>query len=95
QAQLNRGLHLQEILKQAQYEPMSLEHQVIVLFAGAQGFTDKVPLDQMKRWEADLLKSIEASNPEIGKDVAQKRIISDETRAKLTAALEAFNVTWQ
>ncbi|MDD5468372.1 MAG: F0F1 ATP synthase subunit alpha [Anaerolineales bacterium] len=95
QAQLNRGLHLQEILKQAQYEPMSLEHQVIVLFAGAQGFTDKVPLDQMKRWEADLLKSIEASDPEIGKDIAQKRIISDETRAKLTAALEAFNATWQ
>jgi len=43
QSQLNRGLHLQEILKQPQYEPMSLENQVIELFAGTNGFADKVP----------------------------------------------------
>src|SRR5512143_667405 len=43
QAQLNRGQHMQEILKQPQYEPMSLEHQVMVIYAGTQGFADKVP----------------------------------------------------
>ncbi len=52
QAQLNRGQHLQEILKQPQYEPVPLENQVIAIFAGTRGFTDKVPLDEMRRWEA-------------------------------------------
>lgn len=95
QAQLNRGQHLQEILKQPQYEPMSLENQVIVLFAGTQGFADSVPLDQMKTWETSLLRFMEASYPEIGRDIAEKKIITDETRKKLVTALENFSSTWQ
>ncbi len=61
QAQLNRGQHLQEILKQPQYEPMSLENQVMVIFAGTQGYADKVPLDRMRAWETALLRYLEAS----------------------------------
>lgn len=95
QAQLNRGLHLQEILKQPQYEPMSLENQVIVLFAGTQGFADAVPVEQMKAWENALLRFMESSYPEIGRDIAEKKIITDETRAKLVSALENFSSTWQ
>lgn len=95
QAQLNRGLHLQEILKQPQYDPMSLENQVIVLFAGTQGFADAVPIEQMKAWENALLRFMESSYPEIGRDIAEKKIITDETRAKLVSALENFSSTWQ
>jgi F-type H+-transporting ATPase subunit alpha len=95
QAQLNRGLHLQEILKQPQYEPMSLENQVIVLFAGTQGYADAVPVEQMKAWENALLRFMESSYPEIGRDIAEKKIITDETRAKLVSALENFSSTWQ
>jgi F-type H+-transporting ATPase subunit alpha len=95
QAQLNRGQHLQEILKQSQYEPMPLELQVLAIFAGTQGFADKVHLDDMKRWEAAMLRFMETSYPEIGNDIAEKKIITDETRQKLSAALDAFSSTWQ
>ncbi len=95
QAQLNRGQHLQEILKQPQYEPMSLENQVMVIYAGTQGYADKVPLDRMRAWETALLRYLDASYPEIGKDIAEKKRISDETIAKLRSALESFTSTWQ
>jgi F-type H+-transporting ATPase subunit alpha len=95
QAQLNRGQHLQEILKQPQYEPMSLENQVIVIFAGTQGFADKVPLDRMHSWEIALLRYLDASHPEVGKDIAEKKRITDETQAALRSALGAFTATWQ
>jgi len=95
QAQLNRGQHLQEILKQPQYEPMSLENQVMVIFAGTQGYADKAPLDRMRAWEVSLLRFLETSYPEIGKDIAEKKRISDETMAKLRSALDSFTSTWQ
>ncbi len=69
QDQLNRGLRLQEILKQPQYEPMSLEDQVIILFAGVNGYADKVPVERMKEWETGLFKHIDVSQPEIRKDI--------------------------
>ena len=95
QAQLNRGQHLQEILKQPQYEPMSLENQVMIIFAGTQGFTDKVPLEQMRPWETSFLRFMESSYPDIGKDIAEKKRITDETTEKLRLALDAFNSTWK
>ena len=51
QSQLNRGQHLQEILKQPQYQPLSLENQVIEIFAGTRGYADNVSLDRMRQWE--------------------------------------------
>ena len=95
QAQLNRGLHLQEILKQPQYEPMSLENQVMIIFAGTQGYTDKIPLEQMRAWETSMLRFMESSYPDIGKDIAEKKRITDETTEKLRSALDAFNSTWK
>ena len=73
QAQLNRGQHLQEILKQPQYSPATLENQVIVIFAGTHGYADAVPLPEMKRWESDLVRFMETSHPEIGKEIAEKK----------------------
>ncbi len=93
-AQLNRGQHLQEILKQPQYEPMPLEHQVIVLFAGTQGYADDVPLELMKKWESSLIKFMDSSYPDIVKEINEKKIISDETRTKLITALDNFKSTW-
>jgi F-type H+/Na+-transporting ATPase subunit alpha len=94
QAQLNRGQRLQEILKQPQYAPMSLEHQVIEIFAGTQGFADKVPIDRMREWEIELLRFMDASHPAIGKDIAEKKRITPETEAALREALKAFGTTW-
>jgi F-type H+-transporting ATPase subunit alpha len=95
QAQLNRGQRLQEILKQPQYEPMSLADQVTVIFAGTQGFADKVPLDRMRAWEQALLRFMETSHPEIGRDITEKKRVTDENIAALRAALDEFTHTWQ
>ena len=95
QQQLGRGQRMQEILKQPQYQPMSLADQVIVLFAGTNGFADQVPVGSMARWQADLLKFMEASYPEIGRDVAEKKMITDRTRASIAKALDAFRHSWQ
>ena len=94
QAQLNRGQHLQEILKQPQYEPMALENQVIVIFAGTQGYADNIPLERMRAWELALLRFMETSYPEIGKDIVEKKRITDDTTVKLRAALDAFTSTY-
>jgi F-type H+-transporting ATPase subunit alpha len=95
QAQLNRGQHLQEILKQEQYSPMSLENQVMVIFAGTHGYADKVPLDDMSAWESALLRYLDSSYPQIGRDIAEKKAITKDTEKELLAALDAFSSTWQ
>jgi F-type H+-transporting ATPase subunit alpha len=93
QAQLNRGQHLQEILKQPQYEPMPLANQVMVIYAGTQGYSDKVPLESMKSWEADLLRFLETSYPHIGKDIADMNMITETTMDLLNGALKEFAST--
>ncbi len=95
QGQLNRGRRMQEILKQPQYQPVSLDHQVMVLFAGTQGFADEVPVEKMRAWEVDLLKYMDVSHPEIGKDITEKRQITADNEKKLREALSAFKATWQ
>ncbi|MEX0788639.1 MAG: F0F1 ATP synthase subunit alpha [Anaerolineales bacterium] len=94
QAQLARGQRLQEILKQPQYQPLDLEKQVCVLFAGAQGFADQVPVDRMKEWEAALIRTLETSHPDILSAIADQMLISPETEASLRKALEAFQRAW-
>jgi F-type H+/Na+-transporting ATPase subunit alpha len=94
QAQLTRGQRMQEILKQPQYEPMSLENQVMVVFAGTNGYADNVPLERMGKWEADLIKNLASSQPEIGRDIAEKKQITSENEKKLREAMEAFKVSW-
>lgn len=95
QGQLNRGRRMQEILKQAQYEPVSLEHQVIALYAGTQGFADEVPLEKMREWELALVKYMNQSYPEISKDIVERKQIAAENEKKLREALSAFKSTWQ
>jgi F-type H+-transporting ATPase subunit alpha len=94
QAQLNRGQRLQEILKQLQYEPMSLEQQVTVLFAGTNGFADQIPVEKMRNWETGMLRFIETSYPGIGKDIAEKKMVTPETDSKLREALKTFNASY-
>jgi len=94
QAQLTRGQRMQEILKQPQYEPMSLENQVMALFAGTQGFADAVPIDRVKKWESDLLRYMATSHPEVGRDIAERKQITPEKKKELREALDIFKSTW-
>jgi F-type H+-transporting ATPase subunit alpha len=93
--QLGRGQRMQEILKQPQYQPMSLTDQVITLFAGTNGYADQVPVPSMPQWQADLLKFMESSYPEVGRDIAEKKMISDSNRQAMLKALDAFRNSWQ
>ncbi len=95
QQQLGRGQRMQEILKQPQYQPMSLSDQVIVMFAGTNGYADQVPIGKMPQWQTDLLKFMESSHPEVAKDIVRKKMITDDNRVNLTKALDAFRNTWQ
>jgi F-type H+/Na+-transporting ATPase subunit alpha len=94
QAQLNRGLRLQEILKQLQYQPMSLENQVIILFAGTNGYADKISLDRMETWKSELIRYFETSHPDIGKDISKSKRITEDIEARLREKIEAFNSTF-
>jgi len=93
-AQLNRGLRLQEILKQPQYVPMSLQDQVMALFAGVNGFIDHVPVERVKAWEHEFLRYMDTADPEIGRSIAMKKAIIPDTESKLREALQAFNAGW-
>jgi F-type H+-transporting ATPase subunit alpha len=95
QAQLNRGQKLQEILKQPQYEPLSLEKQVVILFAGTNGYADGVPIDRMQAWKENLLRYIDNSHSEIAKDIAEKKVVTEENETALHEAIKTFNSTWQ
>ena len=94
QAQLARGQRLQEILKQPQYQPVELEKQVAVLFAGGQGFADQVPVDRVKDWEAALVRTLDTSHPEVLRDIAEKKQITPENDKALRQALDAFQRGW-
>jgi len=95
QQQLGRGQRMQEILKQPQYQPAELVDQVIVIFAGTNGFADGVPLENMAQWQADLIRYMSTSYPEVGKDLIQKKAITDDNRTALVKALDAFRAGWQ
>ena len=88
--QLERGKRMTEVLKQGQYEPMAVPQQVIQLFAGARGYLDDVPVEQVTEFETELLRFITTSNAELVKAIEKDRAISDEIEKKLRAAIEEF-----
>ncbi len=95
QYRLNQGWRLQEILKQPQYEPVPLENQVMSIYAGTHGYTDDVSLDRMREWELALMRYMETSHPGIGKDIVEKKHITEENEEKLIAALDTFRSTFK
>jgi F-type H+-transporting ATPase subunit alpha len=94
-AQLNRGQRLQEILKQAQYKPLGLSQQVVMLYAGTNGLTDEIPIDQMAEWQAALLQAMEASHADILQDIDDQQELTAEIEDKLQQAIETFNRGWE
>ncbi len=95
QAQLTRGQRLQEILKQAQYQPADLVDQVIALFAATNGYADNVRLEQVKSWEAALLQFVANTHPEIRRDIAERKAITPETEGELRQAVGDFAAAWR
>ncbi len=90
QARLTRGERMVEILKQGQYVPMDVEDQVISIFAGANGYYDDMPVDQVLPFEAGLLKFIKTSKADIRKGLTEKQEITKDLEDKLNAAIKEF-----
>ncbi|HHS98107.1 MAG TPA: F0F1 ATP synthase subunit alpha [Chloroflexi bacterium] len=95
QRRLDRGRRLTEILKQPQYEPVPLEEEVIIIYAGTHGYCDHVPVSKMREYEVALLEFMRTEHPEIGTDIATRKEITEETEKALQAALEEFNRRWK
>src|SRR6187200_653033 len=90
QAQLNRGRRLVEILKQPQYEPVAVEKQVIIVYAATKGFIDAVAIEDVRRYEEDLYRFLETRHPRVLTTIAEKKIIDDDLKGALEAALKEF-----
>jgi F-type H+-transporting ATPase subunit alpha len=91
QAQLTRGARLVELLKQPQYQPLPMEKQVSILYAGTRGFLDKYPLDVLAKYEAGLYTFIEERHPQIFTELAEKKEISDDLDKTMAEALKAYD----
>jgi F-type H+-transporting ATPase subunit alpha len=94
QQQIERGKRWVEILKQPQYAPMSLDHQVMILFAGKNGYADKVPVESVRDWETAFLRSMDTQHPAVGQSIVAEKRIMDENEKALRAAIEDFAGTW-
>jgi len=95
QRQLNRGARLVELLKQGQYEPLPVERQILIIYAGTNGFVDELPLSALKKYEQELYSFVEAKHPEIFADILKKRELDNDLRAKMTKALQEFKGTFK
>jgi len=78
------------VLKQLQYVPMSVQDQVMVLFAAINGYVDDVPVAEVIDFEARLLQFLATHHPEIGAEITKTRALSDDLETKLKAALDTF-----
>ena len=94
QQQLGRGQRMQELLKQPQYRPMSLSDQVIVIFAGTNGFADEVAVEKTGAWQMELLQFMDSAYPEIGRELEEKKLITEDNRGRLMQALQVFRNSW-
>ncbi|MGO9620366.1 MAG: F0F1 ATP synthase subunit alpha, partial [Desulfobaccales bacterium] len=95
QQQLNRGIRLVEVLKQPQYQPLPMEKQVSILYAGTRGFLDKYPVDVLASYEQQLYSFLEAKYSDVLADVKEKKEFTPELDAKMKAILEEFDATFQ
>jgi len=89
-AQLERGARLTELLKQDQYVPLPVERQVLIIYAGTQGYTDKIPVSSLKQYEQELYAFIDEKHAELWQLIRDKKDLTDDVKQKLDAALKAF-----
>jgi F-type H+-transporting ATPase subunit alpha len=91
QQQLTRGTRLVEILKQPQYDPLSLEKQVTILYAGTKGYLDKYPVEVLGKYEAGLYPFMESKYPQVFSELAEKQEISEALDKTMAEAITAYD----
>ncbi len=95
QRQLARGARLTEILKQPQYQPLSVERQILIIYAGTNGLLDDLDLTDVHDFEEGLYKFVETSRSELVQEIREKKQLSDELRSRLDEALNEYKERFQ
>jgi F-type H+-transporting ATPase subunit alpha len=90
QKQLNRGLRLQEILKQGQYVPMNVDKQVVLIYAVTKGYLDNVPTNRVRDYEEQLSAYLDSRGGDLMKALGQSQAIDEKTEPQLKSVLETF-----
>ena len=94
QRQLDRGARLMEVLKQPQYAPYPLDHQVMVIYASTRGHLDDIPVDDIMKWKADFLHYMDTARAEVGRAIMESYQFTEETEEELKQSLADFNAQW-
>jgi F-type H+/Na+-transporting ATPase subunit alpha len=90
QAQLNRGARLVELLKQPQYQPLSVGQQVAIIYAGINGHLDTIEVSQVGAYERELYRFLETRHPSLVTGIVEKKTLDDQLKAGLDGALKEF-----
>ena len=91
---LNRGARLTELLKQPQFTPLKMEEQVVVIYAGVNGYLDRLPVARVRAFEQGLLALTRNQCPDILDDIRKTGDLTDATAAKLKAAVDGYAKTF-
>ncbi|MCP9233900.1 F0F1 ATP synthase subunit alpha [Mesorhizobium sp. M0045] len=91
---LNRGSRLTELLKQPQFSPLKVEEQVAVIFAGVNGYLDKLAINQVGKFEHGLLSHMRSAGKDVLDGIRKEKALSDDLRARLKAEIDAFAKTF-
>jgi F-type H+-transporting ATPase subunit alpha len=90
QAQLSRGKHLVEVLKQPQYQPLPVEKQVVIVYAGTNGMLDDLAVEQIRAFETELYRFLDTSQSALLQEIREKKTLDDQVKAKLNTVLKEF-----
>ncbi len=95
QAQLARGERMVEILKQEQYKPLPVEKQILIIYAGTNGYVDDLSLEAIRPFEEGLYKFLDSKYPDILKDLREKREITEDLRNRIDSMLKEFKAIFK
>ena len=92
--QLDRGVRMVETLKQAQYSPLKVDEQILVIYTAVRGFLSDIPVNQVVNFQRDFLKFMNSNHPEIGQTIVEKQKLDDAVEASINSAIEEFKSTY-
>jgi F-type H+/Na+-transporting ATPase subunit alpha len=94
QAQLNRGQRLVEVLKQKQFSPLPFSKQILIIFAGTNGFFDDLPVEQIRDFEAELYRFVDATNPGLLRKIMEKKVLDDPLKGEMSSVIKQCKETF-
>jgi F-type H+-transporting ATPase subunit alpha len=94
QNQLNRGQRLVEVLKQKQFSPLPFSKQILIIFAGTNGFLDDLPVSDVRDFEAELYKYVDATNPGLLRSIMEKKVLDDGLKAEMSKLVKECKETF-